>query len=167
LRAGYLKFSEVCVQRGCRHAKHDVFVKEIKGSTPHLEAAAGANMASQHAAACRFAGFEPHGGLFGVGGRRPKPVPILDAAAAAEALACADPPRAALLWLDEGRRSLFVSLRCALRMRCLRYMHTCFALDLAHARHNQQSSQIFNCNVDNIQGPVRRHRNAPAAGGVH
>ncbi|GBF97946.1 hypothetical protein Rsub_10619 [Raphidocelis subcapitata] len=60
----------------------------------------------------RLAQFAPCGGFFGVGGWRPGPVPILTAAAAARELGQAS-PHATLLWLDEARAQLVVSLRGA------------------------------------------------------
>ena len=71
-----------------------------------------------------MAHFAPSGGFLGVGGWRLDPVPVLDAASAAAALLSGgggsgsgsgggDPSPAALLWLDEARRDLAVSLRGA------------------------------------------------------
>ena len=61
----------------------------------------------------RLARFAGSGGFLGVGGWRPDPVPMLTAASAADELRQLHHPGAALLWLDEGRRELVVTLRCA------------------------------------------------------
>jgi len=58
----------------------------------------------------RLAQFAALGGFLGVGGWKPDPVPILTTVTAVEQLRQRS-PESALLWLDEGRKDLVVTLR--------------------------------------------------------